>query len=268
MTEIVDRRLLKYILIFLTLNGLSPFTVTHERNVETPKKLFIYSVAVSTILNAFIICSTIYVEFGYYDQYYLNDIIVFIIITLESIFVIMKVIVLFTLHNNHRVKIAKLANQAMKMNELINQVTGSVTVFNKRVKRIVEVKVCLVVFQICATFLTLYATSTFSWVFYSYPQILIILSTTIHIFGGNIINLNLLICINSKLRFIENGMRYENKKSDMVKWSCDIDEIAILFHHINAFTIRLNRLYGVHLTLSLVGSMALILCSVKFIDFF
>lgn len=265
MTDIVDQRFLKYILILLTIHGLSPFNFTYEGNVlsvGTPKKLFIYSVVVSVIFNAFIICATIYSEYQYYQRY-LNDGIVFLTITLEFIFGIAKGIVLFTMHNNHHVKIAKLVDQALKLNNEINKFTESVTTLNKRVKQFIEIKVFLVVFQIFASILSLCATSIFGWAIFSYPQILIILSTAIYIFGGIIINLNLLICINSKLKFIEKSMRYKNEKSDLVTWSYDIDEVAVLFHKINSFTIRLNGLYGVHLTLTLVGSMVLILCSVK-----
>lgn len=270
MTDIWDQRLLKYILILLTLNGLSPFTFTYNRNVLSvgiPKKLYLYSVVVSVIFNVFIICSTTCLVYYYYQHLYSNDCVVFVTIILEYIFGIAKGIVLFTLQNNHHVKIAKLVDQAMKMNDTINNFTESVTMFNKRVTKIIKIKVFLVVFQIFASFMSLTTLSIFGWAIFSYPQILITLSTAIYIFGGIIINLNLLICINSKLKHIEKSMRHKNKKADMVSWSYDIDEVAAVFHKINAFTKRINELYGVHLTITLVGSMLLILCSVKLIEY-
>lgn len=174
MSDIRDHRYgIKYILLVLTLNGLSPFAFTYERSVlsvRTPRKLFIYSVVVSIVLNIFIICSTIYYEYDYYYQNQ-NDDVVFLLVTLEYFFGITNGMVLFTLHNHHHVKIAKLVNQAMKLNKIINKFAPPVTVFNKRIKKIIGIKVVTVVSQILTSFLSSYSTSFFGWAIYAYPQL-------------------------------------------------------------------------------------------------
>lgn len=174
-------------------------------------------------------------------------------------------IVLFTLHNHDHVNIAKLMNQAIKINKIINKFTGYATVLNKRVKRIIEIKFISVLFQIMASLLTSFSQTLIGWACFSYPQMLTMLTSAIFIFGVMLLSLNSLICINSKLETIVKNNHHNDEKSAYVSLrENDIDEVSVLFNKINEFTIQHNGLYGVHLTLTLVGSVALLLCSVKF----
>lgn len=268
MTAIEAQRLLKYLLRFLTLHGLSPFIFTCERSVfsvRTPKRLLIYSVVVSILINCFIISWAIYCV-NYTFQIYQDDPIVFLTVTFEYIFGLTNGIALFTVHNSHHIKIAKMIKQAMKLSGGINKFTASsTTMLNKRVKKIIKIKMCAVVLQILAILLT-YPAQTFSgWMLYSYPQLLIMLTGIIYIFGFMMLSLNSIICINAKLKFIQKSIRYSHKTSATVTWSNNyIDELSVLFNVVNKFTISLNGLYGWNFTLTLVGSTVLILCSVKF----
>lgn len=268
MTEIVAHRLLKYFLIFLTLNGLSPFIFTFKRNVlsiRTPRNLLIYSVVVSLLLNTFFICWTVYCAYDYFYKFR-TDRLAYLIMTIEFIFGLSKVIVLFTLHNSHHVKIEKLIDQAMKMIKIINKFTLSTTMLNNRVKKMIKRRIFSVLLQIFALILTLPAQSLLGWALFSYPLMLTMLTGSIYIYGLMILSFNSMICINSKLKFIEKSIRINERKSGIlsVSWADNsIDEVSAIFDKVYEFTNSVNRMYGMHLTLTLIGSMLLMLCSVK-----
>ncbi len=269
MLDVVNQRLLKLTLALLKLNGLSPFVFTCKKGIlsaRTPKKLLIYSIAVSIVLNMLIICSSVHGTYKYY-QIFKNDRTVIFIIAFEYLLCVIKVLLLFTLHNFSRAEIAVLITQTMKMNEIIYKFTESATTvrLNGRVKKIIKIKVLSVFLQILASLFTLGSLKIFDWIFFSYPQTLAMLCSAIYVFSFMLLSLNSIMCINSKLNIIDTDTRFNAKKSTHVsRITNDIDEVTVFFNKINELLITHNGLYGVHFTLTLVGSSALILCSVKF----
>lgn len=268
MIVIANQRLLKYTIILLTLNGLSPFVYDKKvQIVKTPKKLFIYSLVVSICLSIFIIFGSIFAEYFYYQRY-ADESVVLLIIIFEFFFATVKAVVLFILHMLNHNEIEKLINKTIKINRIVTKCTAPTSIFNQRIRKIIKIKILLVFSQIIATTMTLVPQKFFSWFILSYPQIIILLTTSVYIFGGMILNLNFLVCINTKLKFIENNIQIKNKKFKILKWSEEIERVSVLLCKIHKFTMSLNGLYGMYLTLTLIGSLVLILCSVKFtVDF-
>lgn len=267
MRKILNQRLLKCLLGLLKLNGLSPFTFDFEKGIvpsaKTSNKLLIYSIVASFVVNVLLISAMTYSAYLHYYKYY-NDKTIFSTIILEYVFSLAKGLVLFALHNIQHIRIAKLINQAMKVHESGNIFTQSATVLNARVKRIVEIKVLSIVIQITVSLLIMYSQTLLDWAIMSYPQTLTMLASAIYIFGLMLVSLNFIISINTKLAFIEKNNRFNNEKSAYIRWGAnDIDEVSVLLNKMYEFTMTHNGVYGVHLTLTLVGSMALILCSVK-----
>lgn len=259
------RRFFKYTITLLTLHGLSSFVYKENVSkvrVKTNKKLFIYSVIVSIFLNIFFVFGSMYVVYNYYQEFKDSGVVI-LIITLEFFFDTTKMVVISALHIIHRNKIVKLINELMKINKIVNQFTGITLTFNTKIRKIMKMKFCLIFLQIIFICFTLIAQSWFSWFILTYPQIITMLTTSIYIFGGMMMSLNYITCINTKLKFIEKNIK--NKRLTVFTWNDDIDNVSALLHKINKFTINVNELYGIHLTLTLVGSMAIILCAVKFI---
>lgn len=268
MTIIVNQRLLKCLLALLTLNGLSPFTIEFDKGViltaRTSKKLLIYSIVVSFILNALLASALVYMAFHFYRKYFFNEVTVFLTIVFEYCFSLTKGVVLFALHNIHHNRVVKLINQAMKMHQMGNVFTPSATVLNERVIKMIEMKILSIGIQIIVSALILYSQTLMDWVIISYPQMLAMLASAIYIFGFMLLSLNFIICMNAKLEFIEKNNRFSDEKSAYILWSeNDIDEVSVLLNKMYEFTITHNGLYGLHLTITLIGSMALVLCSVK-----
>lgn len=264
MIVVANHRLLKYTIIFLTLNGFSPFAYDKNVNlVRTTKKLFIYSLVVSIFLAIFIVLGSLYSEYYYYHKY-IDEFVVLLIVIFEYLFGAVKAVVFIALNLFYHNEIEKLINKAIKINKLVTKCTAPTSMFNQRIRKIIKIKIFLVFLQIIVTAMTLVPQKTFSWFILSYPQILILLTTSIYIFGGMILTLNCIAWINVKLKFIEKNIKIKNKKFTAIEWCEDIDRVSILLSKINKFAMSFNGLYGTYLTLTLIGSMALILCSVKF----
>lgn len=250
--------LLKCAICFLTLHGLFPFT--YERNesfVRSTKKLYIYSLIVTFVLSIFFIFGSIYVGYNYYLQGF--DFIVFAIAIFEIFFFVMKAVALFLLHNIHYIKIMKLVNNVLEINKLVFKFAQPTTTFNHRMKNILKIEFFLVVLQMFCVMFTLITGDFLTWIIISYPLVVTMLVTTIYIFGGIFINLNFIRIINEKLKF--------NNENCAAIISEDIESASILLSNIQKSTTNLNKLYGVQISLTLVGSLILMFCSVKFFNF-
>lgn len=226
---------------------------------NTPKKLLIYSISVSVAVIILLICAIVHAA-RYWYQKYRNEMTVFCIISFEYCFSLAKGIVLFALQNINHKKNAKLINVATTVHQMINEYTQSATVLHERVKKFIKIKILSAVIQISVSLPMLYSESILDWAIFSYPQTFTMLASAIFIFGLMLLSLNCIVCINSKLELFE---KRSNDLNPHILNKNDVDELSLLIGQIHELTTTHNRLYGVHLTLTLIGSMALILCAVK-----
>lgn len=258
------QKLLKYAMMFLTINGLSPFIYDRNKSVvQTSKKLYIYSLIVTTFLNIFFIFGSIYYDYIYFSRGY--DYVLFMIIILELFFGTVKAVVLLLLHIIYHIEIVELVNDALKIKKIVTKFAEPMTTCNHEMKKFIKIKFILVVLQMICLAFTMDIEHFFEWIILSYPLVLSMMATSIYIFGGMLMNLKSISIINEKLKLVEMNLRQNYHDFAVVAMSEDVEKVSVLLIKIQKFTTNLNKYYGVPMCLTFVGSTFLILASVRFI---
>lgn len=245
------KALFKCAIVFLIINGLSPFSYNQKASIVTmSRKQYAYSSIVSALLIFSSIFGILHIDYNYYSEKHF-DIIVLLVVFFELIFCIVKAITYFLLHNLKPTAITALVNEALKVNEIVNTFAKTTTQI-RGVENVLKRKIVGMSLQILCLLLMISDLDYFRWFLLVYPLVISMIANTVYIFGGMLIILKSVYIINEKLH--------------RLKTSEDIEEVSIILDKIQNFLANLNSFYGWLVTLSLVGSTFIILSSVEFIN--
>lgn len=218
---------------------------------------------VAFLLSAFFLIGSIYVTNFYYSRGY--DYVVLLIIMLELFFCIMRAVVLFALHIFCHSKITKNINDVLKINKTVIEFAEPIAKFNYKIENIIKTKFFIIFLELFCMMSTISVDNFHYWFILSYPLLLALLVTAVYTFGGMLMNFNNIAIINTKLRFIIKNIRKNERNLVVVALNEeDLTKASILLNRIQKSTTNMNKVYGVHISITLIGSIISLLCSVKF----
>ncbi len=247
---------LKCAIIFLTINGLSPFTYDQNKSVvRLTRKKYLYSLIVTVFLTVYFLLGSMESDYEYSKRV---DLIVLLLVICESFFFTLRTIVFFLLHMIHCIKVMELINDTLKINKIVTKFTEPTSeTLQHKCENILKIKIVSVILQIVCLLFMISNLDFFNWFIVSYPLIVSTIATTIYLFGGMLMNFRSILMINEKLKRIGAFGGHEIMCDD-------IEKISILLNKIQRLTTNLNTFYGIVILATLVGSLFLILSSVEY----